>query len=150
MTIHQISVFLENRAGQLADITAVLAENGINLRAIHIAETSDYGVLRIIVDRPQQAAAILLEHGFILSMTPVLAVVVPDVPGSLSKVLAVLAQEGIDVEYMYSVFGLVSDRACMIFRVADFKRLAALLEENGMPPARREELGVQEERKGED
>ena len=96
MTIHQISVFLENRAGQLADITAVLAENGINLRAIHIAETSDYGVLRIIVDRPQQAAAILLEHGFILSMTPVLAVVVPDVPGSLSKVLAVLAQEGID------------------------------------------------------
>ena len=142
MTIHQISVFLENRAGQLADITAVLAENGINLRAIHIAETSDYGVLRIIVDRPQQAAAFLLEHGFILSMTPVLAVVVPDVPGSLSKVLAVLAQEGIDVEYMYSVFGLVSDRACMIFRVADVERLAKVLEAHDMAPVSGGTLGI--------
>lgn len=142
MTIHQISVFLENRAGQLAEITAVLAENGINLRAIHIAETSDYGVLRIIVDRPQQAAAILLEHGFILSMTPVLAVLVADIPGSLSKVLAVLAQEGIDVEYMYSVFGLVRDQACMIFRVADVDRLAQVLEKNDMAPVSGGVLGI--------
>lgn len=71
MTIQQISVFLENRAGQLAEITSLLADSNINLRAIHIAETSDYGVLRMIVDQPQHTANLLLEHGFILSMTPV-------------------------------------------------------------------------------
>ena len=104
----------------------------------------------MIVDKPQKAASLLLEHGFILSMTAVLAVTVPDEPGALGKILTLLARENMDVEYVYSVFGQVQGRACMIFRVADFKRLAALLEENGMPPARREELGVQEERKGED
>ena len=150
MTIQQISVFLENRAGQLAEITTILADSQINMRALHIAETSDYGVLRMIVDKPQKAASLLLEHGFILSMTAVLAVTVPDEPGALGKILTLLARENMDVEYVYSVFGQVQDRACMIFRVADFKRLAALLEENGMPSARREELGVQEERKGED
>ena len=85
MTIQQISVFLENRAGQLAEITTILADHQINMRALHIAETSDYGVLRMIVDRPQKAASLLLEHGFILSMTPVLAVTVPDEPGALGK-----------------------------------------------------------------
>ncbi|MBM6871491.1 ACT domain-containing protein [Pseudoflavonifractor phocaeensis] len=142
MTIHQISVFLENRAGQLAEIAAVLAERNINLRAIHIAETSDYGVLRMIVDRSQEAASVLLEHGFILSMTPVLAVVVPDEPGALARVLGVLAKEQIDVEYMYSVFGLVSDRACMIFRVADVDRLSAVLTANHMTPVAGDVLGI--------
>ena len=70
MTIHQISVFLENRAGQLAEITSVLARHNIDLRAINIAETTDYGVLRLIADKPQEAASVLLEQGFILSMTP--------------------------------------------------------------------------------
>ena len=142
MAIQQISVFLENRAGQLADITAVLSQNGINMRAIHIAETSDYGVLRIIVDQPQQAATVLLEHGFVLSMTPVVAVVVPDEPGALAKVLAILAQEQIDVEYMYSVFGQVSSRACMIFRVQDIERLTAVLTAAGMAPATGAEVGI--------
>ena len=78
MTIHQISVFLENRAGQLADITAILSESRVDLRAINIAETADYGVLRLIVDDAQRASAVLLERGFILTMTPVVAVAVPD------------------------------------------------------------------------
>ena len=147
MTIQQISVFLENRAGQLAEITAILSENQINMRAIHIAETSDYGVLRMIVDRPQRAASLLLEHSFILSMTPVIAVVVPDEPGALGKILSLLVSENIDIEYVYSVFGQVKDRACMIFRVADPERLAALLQANGMPPALGEELGIQNEKK---
>ncbi|WP_297213258.1 ACT domain-containing protein [uncultured Flavonifractor sp.] len=147
MTIQQISVFLENRAGQLAEITAILSEHQVNMRAIHIAETSDYGVLRMIVDRPQRAASLLLEHGFVLSMTPVLAVTVPDEPGALGKILTLLARENIDVEYVYSVFGQVQDRACMIFRVADIDRLAALLQDNGMPPAHHQELGIQDEQK---
>ena len=147
MTIQQISVFLENRAGQLAEITSLLSENQINMRALHIAETSDYGVLRMIVDRPQKAASLLLEHGFILSMTPVLAVVVPDEPGGLGKILTLLAEKSLDVEYVYSVFGQVQGRACMIFRVADLDKLAALLKDNGMPPALHGELGILDEQK---
>lgn len=142
MTIQQISVFLENRAGQLAEITAILSEHQINMRALHIAETSDYGVLRMIVDQPQQAASLLLEHSFIVSMTPVVAVLVPDEPGGLGRILSLLAKESIDVEYVYSVFGQVDGQACMIFRVADAVGLANLLQANAMPPARGEALGV--------
>lgn len=142
MTIHQISVFLENRAGQLAEITGVLAKKGIDLRAINIAETSDYGVLRLIADKPQEAASTLLEQGFILSMTPVVAVSVPDEPGGLAKVLDVLAKENIDVEYMYSVFGQVEGLAHMVFRVADTEKLAAVLKANGVEPISGENLGI--------
>ena len=142
MTIHQISVFLENRAGQLAEITGVLAKKGIDLRAINIAETSDYGVLRLIADKPQEAATTLLEQGFILSMTPVVAVSVPDTPGGLAKVLDVLAKENIDVEYMYSVFGQVDGLAHMVFRVADTEKFIAVLKDNGVEPISGENLGI--------
>ena len=142
MTIHQISVFLENRAGQLAEITGVLAKKGIDLRAINIAETSDYGVLRLIADKPQEAAATLLEQGFILSMTPVVAVSVPDEPGGLARVLDVLAKENIDVEYMYSVFGQVDGLAHMVFRVADTEKLVSVLKANGVEPISGENLGI--------
>ena len=142
MTIHQISVFLENRAGQLAEITGVLAQKGIDLRAINIAETSDYGVLRLIADNPQAAATTLLEQGFILSMTPVVAVSVPDQPGGLAKVLDVLAKENIDVEYMYSVFGQVNGLAHMVFRVADTDKLISVLKDNGLEPISSEDLGI--------
>lgn len=142
MTIHQISVFLENRAGQLAEITGVLAQKGIDLQAINIAETSDYGVLRLIADNPQAAATTLLEQGFILSMTPVVAVSVPDQPGGLAKVLDVLAKENIDVEYMYSVFGQVNGLAHMVFRVADTDKLISVLKDNGLEPISSENLGI--------
>ena len=142
MTIQQISVFLENRAGQLAEITAILAEHGIDLRAIHIAETSDYGVLRLITSSPQEAANILLGSGCVLSMTPVMAAAVPDKPGGLAKLLAVVAQAGIDIEYMYSMFGNGNGMAYMIFRVADVDRLDAVLRANGIIPAAAGDLGI--------
>lgn len=142
MTIPQISVFLENKAGQLADITGILSENQVNMRAISIAETADYGVLRLIVDDASKASSILLENGFILTMTPVVGVAVSDTPGSLSKVLGVISREEIDVEYMYSVFGQKDGMACMIFRVADSDRLTALLEDNGISTITGEELGL--------
>ena len=142
MTIPQISVFLENKAGQLADITGILSENQVNMRAISIAETADYGVLRLIVDDASKASAILLEHGFILTMTPVVGVAVSDTPGGLSKVHGVISREEIDVEYMYSVFGQKDGMACMIFRVADSDRLTALLEDNGISTITGEELGL--------
>ena len=142
MTIQQLSVFLENRAGQLAEITEILAEHGIDLRAIHIAETTDYGVLRLITSAPHEAANILLEKGCVLSMTPVLAVAVPDKPGGLAKLLSIVAQAGIDVEYMYSMFGHGDGLAYMIFRVADAERLESVLTANGVTPAAGEELGI--------
>ena len=127
MTIPQISVFLENRAGQLADITRILAEAQVNMRALSIAETTDYGVLRLIVDDAPKASSVLLGEGFILTMTPVVGVAVPDRPGGLGQVLSVISQAGIDVEYMYSVFGQKDGEAFMIFRVADTDGLAAVL-----------------------
>ena len=142
MTIHQISVFLENRSGQLAEITATLSENHVDLRAISIAETADYGVLRLIVDDAQRASSILLEHGFILTMTPVVAVAVPDRPGGLSKVLDVLSEAGMDIEYMYSVFGQKNGLAYMIFRVADPAALEDVLTKNGLASVPGEELVI--------
>ena len=142
MTIPQISVFLENKAGQLADITGILSQNQVNMRAINIAETTDYGVLRLIVDDAAKASSILLEQGFILTMTPVVGVAVPDTPGGLSKVLGVISGAEIDVEYMYSVFGQKDGLACMIFRVADSDALTKLLEANGIGTITGEDLGL--------
>ena len=142
MTIPQISVFLEIKAGQLADITGILSQNQVNMRAINIAETTDYGVLRLIVDDAAKASSILLEQGFILTMTPVVGVAVPDTPGGLSKVLSVISGAEIDVEYMYSVFGQKDGQACMIFRVADSDGLTAVLEQNGIGTIAGEDLGL--------
>ncbi len=142
MTIHQISVFLENKAGQLAEITGILSENQVNMRAINIAETADYGVLRLIVDDAFKASTILLNEGFILTMSPVVGVAVPDTPGGLSKVLSVISSAEIDVEYMYSVFSQKEEQACMIFRVADTDGLASVLDRNGIAMLSGEDLGL--------
>lgn len=142
MSVHQISVFLENRAGQLAEITRLLADKGVNLRALNIAETKDYGVLRLIVDDAEKATAALLATGCILSMTPVVAVVVPDVAGGLAEVLDVLAEGSIDVEYMYSMFPAADGKACMIFRLKDEETFAAKLKAHGLHVATKDELGL--------
>ncbi len=142
MTIQQISVFLENRSGQLSEITDLLARNHVDLRAIHIAETADYGVLRLITANAQETTQILLSQGFVLSVTPVTAVAVPDEPGGLAKLLNILAKAEVDIEYMYSVFGRKDDYAYMIFRVADAKRLEEILADNGISPVDGEALGL--------
>ena len=142
MNVHQISVFLENRAGQLAEITAVLAENSIDLRAISIAETADYGVLRMIVDDAEKATGILLSHGYILSMTPVTVIAVPDAVGGLAPVLGILAEAHIDIEYMYSLFTHKDGQAYMVFRISDEKKFSAKLAEHDMHPVTKEELGL--------
>ena len=142
MSIHQISVFLENRTGQLAEITHLLAENHVDIRAISIAETSDYGIARMIVDDSQKASAILLEHGDILSMTPVWAVEVPDRPAGLSKLLAVLTKSHIDVEYMYSLFTHRDGMAYMVLRISDEAAFTAALDSAGIKIMGMEELGL--------
>ena len=141
--VYQISVFLENRAGQLAEITGVLAENQIDMRAISIAETTDYGVLRMIVDNAEKATAILMQHGYLMSMTPVLVVAVPDQPGGIAPVLAALAQGNIDIEYMYSLFTHKEGMSYFVFRVADAEKFLALLASIGLKTSSKEDLGIQ-------
>ena len=142
MTIHQISVFLENRTGQLAEITRLLADNGIDIRAISIAETSDYGLARMIVDDSHKASEVLLKHGDILSMTPVWAVEVPDRPAGLAEVLAVLAENHVDVEYMYSLFTHKEGMAYMVMRVSDEPRFLSTLGDRKIRIVGMEELGL--------
>jgi len=140
--VYQISVFLENRAGQLSEITAALADNGIDLRAISIAETADYGILRMIVDDAQKATSVLMEHEYLLTMTPVLVVAVPDVPGGIAPVLATLAEGDIDIEYMYSLFTHTEGKAYIVFRVADSEKFVSLLATHGITPTTSQELDI--------
>ena len=142
MHIHQISVFLENRIGQLAEITKLLAEAGVDIRALSIAETSDYGLARMIVNDSQKASSILLQHGDILSMTPVWAVEVPDRPGGLAEVLGVLADAHVDVEYMYSLFTHREGRAYMVMRISDEPRFLSTLGDRQIRIVSAEELGL--------
>ena len=140
--VYQISVFLENRSGQFAEITGVLAENHIDLRAISIAETTDYGVLRMIVDDAEKTTSILMQHGYLMSMTPVLVVGVPDQAGGVAPVLATLAEGNIDIEYMYSLFTHVEGKAYIVFRVAETEKFIELLRSHNLAPATSEELGI--------
>ena len=142
MNIHQISVFLENRTGQLAEITHLLAENHIDIRALSIAETADYGLARMIVDDAHKASSVLLQHGDILSMTPVWAVEVPDSPGGLAELLNVLAGEHIDVEYMYSLFTHQQGHAYMVMRITNEARFLGTLGDRKIRIVSAEELGI--------
>lgn len=142
MSVYQISVFLENRAGQLAEVTKLLADNGIDMRAISIAETKDYGVLRLIVDDTDKAVEVLLAHGNILSKTPVTVVVVPDQAGGLAPVLATLAEAHLDVEYMYALFTHKEGKAYMVFRISDEEKFLAMLADHGIQTAGKDELGL--------
>lgn len=133
MTVNQISVFLENRPGTLTNMTALLAENGIDMRALSLAETNDFGIVRIIVDDVYKAATVLKDSGFVHKLTPVLAVLIPDEPGGLHRVLEVLTEAGVNVEYMYAFLGGGDvDHAYMIFRVQEPQKAAAALGARGI------------------
>lgn len=142
MAVNQISVFLENRNGQLAEITGLLAENKINLRAISIAETADYGVLRLIADDSEKATSVLLANGNIINMNPVTVVAVPDEPAGLSELLKLLSAGDISIEYMYSLFTHQNDKAYMVFRVTDYDNFIELLSKHGLSPVSSAELGL--------
>ena len=142
MNIHQISVFLENRTGQLAQITALLAKENVDIRALSIAETADYGLARMIVDDSYKASSILLQHGDILSMTPVWAVEVPDRPAGLADLLAVLAEAHVDVEYMYSLFTNKVGHAYMVLRISDEPTFLDALGRNQIKVMTKAELGL--------
>ena len=141
MSVKQISVFLENKPGVLNSMTEVLAKNNIDMRALSLAETNDFGIVRIIVDDVYSATTVLKEEGFVHSVTPVLGVAIPDEPGGLNKVVAVLMQEQINIEYMYAFLGGKNvDHAYMIFRVQDLKAAATALGIKGIRCIDQEEI----------
>ena len=133
MSVKQISVFLENRPGCLHEMTKALAENNIDLRGLSLAETSDFGIVRLIVDDVEGTANVLNEAGFVASLTDVLAVEVPNVPGGLNKVLELLDAAGVNIEYMYAILGnKTSETAYMIFRVNDLEKSSNALIKAGV------------------
>ena len=132
MRVKQISVFIENRRGRLREVTDVLWKNDINIRALSLADTSDYGVLRLIVDKPHAAHGALKKANFMVSETDVIAVEVEDKPGGLSQVLAILDNKGIDVEYMYAFVEKSSDNAVNIFRIDDIDGAVSVLKDNNV------------------
>lgn len=131
MTIKQISVFLENQPGKLAELTACLSAQNINLRAISLAEASDFGIARMVVDDVYNAVTVLKDNDYICSTTDVIAVEVPDKPGAFSDMITDLGNKGINLEYMYSILGKKNDVAYMIIRAGDGKEAASVLDEKG-------------------
>ena len=117
MSIKQISIFVENKSGRLAEITAVIAAAGIDIRALSIADTTDFGILRLIVNKPDEAEAALKAAGLTVSLTNVIAVGIPDQPGGFAVAMKALANAAIDVEYMYAFISRDEGRACVILRV---------------------------------
>lgn len=132
MSIKQISVFLENKPGELNSLTQVLAEHSIDMRALSLSETNEFGIARIIVNRPQDAADVLKDAGYVATITPVLGVVIPDVPGGLNQVLNILSGAGVNLEYAYAFLGARKNSAYMVFRVADNAAASAALSAKGV------------------
>ncbi len=117
--VQQVSVFLENKSGRLAEVCSTLGANDINIRALCIADTSDFGILRLIVNDPARATSVLQDGGFSVGSTAVIALQIPDRPGGLGGVLKLLEESGINVEYMYAFFVRREGDAVVVFRVAD-------------------------------
>ena len=132
MRAEQISVFLENKAGRLAEVTAILSEANVNIRALALADTSDFGVLRLIVNDNAKAVAALKGQGFTVGKTDVAAVEVEDKPGGLHRILDILNKAGINVEYMYAFVTQGENNAIMIFRFDNIDEAFKLLEENNV------------------
>jgi len=131
MFIRQISVFLENKKGMLYNLTKTLAEHNIDIKAVSIADTSKFGIIRIIVNDPDNALKAIKNANFTASVTEVLGVELEDRPGGLAKVLSVLKSEGIAVEYLYSFVGGVSKGAMIIIRVEETERVYNILKNSG-------------------
>jgi hypothetical protein len=126
--VKQISVFVENKTGRLAEVTQLLGENNIDISALCIADTTDFGILRLILNKPDEAEKILTDNGFTVSSTDVIAIAIPDTPGSLSKALKTLDSSSIGIEYMYAFVGKTTDEALVILRTENPETATEILE----------------------
>ncbi|MGD8371338.1 MAG: ACT domain-containing protein [Syntrophobacterales bacterium] len=132
MKVEQISIFLENKAGRLAEVTGILGEANINIRALSLADTTDFGILRLIVNDHEKAKQVLKEHGFTVGRTEVVAVEVEDRPGGLNRILRILFEAGINVEYMYAFVQQSGQNAVLIFRFDDIDNAVDVLTRDGV------------------
>jgi hypothetical protein len=132
MAIKQISVFLENNAGRLSEVTKVLADAGINLRAISIADTADFGILRLIVNKEDQAVRALTAAGFTTRVSDVAAVEIDDVPGSLARVMDFFSEAGVNIEYLYASLENKPNKAVIIFKLEDHEQGHNILKAHGL------------------
>ena len=128
MEVRQISVFLENKIGRLAEITRVLGDKGINIRALAIADTTEFGILRMIIDKPEKAYEALEEKGFTVSQTEVIVVEVEDKPGGLAGVMAILGKTGVNVEYLYAFVASKGKNALVVLKIEKLKDAVGLLQ----------------------
>ena len=140
MSIKQISVFVENTKGALSKVTDILAKNNINIRALSIADTTDFGILRIIVDNPDKAKLVLKGMGVISKATDVVAVYIDDRSGGLAAVLNLVSDAGIGIEYMYAFLGRTEGKALMVLKADDEVKLEKVLSENGIELAKPEKI----------
>jgi hypothetical protein len=132
MKVTQISIFIENKSGRLAEVSRLLGEKGVNIRALSLADTTDFGILRLIVDNTELARQTLKEGGFTVSKTEVVAVEVPDRPGGLSSILKVLDAASVNVEYMYAFVERSAGNAVIIFRFDDVDAAIRVLQQSGI------------------
>jgi hypothetical protein len=132
MLVKQISVFLENKSGRLADVTKALGDNGINIGALSLADTKDFGILRLIVNEPDKAEHVLRDLGFAVRIANVLAISVPDRPGGLAEVLGILGAESVDIEYLYAFVGKRSENAIVIMRIEQPEKALDLMQKAGI------------------
>jgi len=130
--IKQISIFLENNAGRLAEVTGVIAAAGVNIRAISIADTADFGILRVIADKPEVAVEALNKAGFTTRVTDVLAVEIADAPGSLAKVMQIFKDTGVNIEYLYASLEGCEGKAIVIFKVEDVEHGLKIVRDHGL------------------
>lgn len=131
MYIKQLSVFVENKDGRLAEITTIIAKAGIDIRALSIADTTDFGILRLVVDKPFEAEKALKDAGLTVSLTDVIAIGIPDRPGGFAETITAVADKEVAVEYMYAFISREHDRAYLIMRVADNEKALAALKAHG-------------------
>ena len=132
MFIKQLSIFVENKSGRLAEITSILAEAGIDIRALSVADTTNFGILRLIVNKPDEAEAALKDAGLTVSLTSVIAIGIPDRPGGFAAAAKALADAEIDVKYMYAFISRDQGRACVILLVEDNEAATAALRAQGI------------------
>ena len=132
MAVKQLSIFVENKEGKLVTITDAIANAKIDIRAMSVADTQDFGIFRLIVTDPEKAKEALESSGCFVSITQVVGVDIPDEPGSLAKVLNILARHNINIEYMYAFITISKKNASVVLRVADNEKAEAILKENGI------------------
>ena len=140
MKVEQISIFIENKSGRLAEVTQILGEAGVNIRALSLADTSDFGILRLIVDKTDLAKSALKKHRFTVNKTEVVAVEVPDRPLGLAGILQILNRGQVNVEYMYAFGERCGGNAILVFRFDNLEEAIKVLTDNGVTVLRGEQV----------